>query len=70
MPMKYGLEDIKRLLQNSKYYKTENDWFFPSDLISHSNALKYTCNKLFEQGILERQGCVGDRWGYFYRIRT
>ena len=70
--MKYNIDDIKRLLKtctpSGHEYENEYEWFFPSDLISHSAALKYACKKLYERGLLERSE-PGDRWGYTYRIK-
>ena len=66
--MKYDIESIKNLIKISDY-SFYSDWFFPSDLIPHSNSFKYSCKKLYEQGKLERQGDSIDRWGYQYRIK-
>ena len=65
--MKYDLSDIKRLL--AQHGKLDEE-FFPSDLISHSSALKYTCKKLYKQGVLERKGDSNNRWGYTYQIKN
>jgi len=68
--MKYELDDIKRLLVTPRWnikHKVD-DWFFPSDLIPFSTALKYSCKKLWQQGKLERSESCG-RWGYDYRIK-
>ena len=66
--MKYDIESIKNLIKISDY-SFHSDWFFPCDLIPHSNLLKYSCKKLYEQGKLERQRDNIDRWGYQYRIK-
>lgn len=67
--MKYGLEDIKKLLSSSKHKYKEDSWFFPNDLIPHSQKLKYACKKLAENGKIERRDDYG-RWGYMYRLKT
>jgi len=64
------LTDLIRLIQlPRRYTMTLNDWFFPAELIPHSTKLKYRCNKLYENGLLERQGAANNRWGYRYRIK-
>lgn len=47
---------------------TLDSWFFPGDLYPHSTAFRYKCKKLYELGLLERQGDWGARWGYRYHI--
>jgi hypothetical protein len=60
--MKWNFEKLKNII------KTE-DWFFPSDIIPHSTAFKYACNKFSEQGLLEKRGDKRDRWGYQYKVK-
>ena len=67
--MKYSLDDIKDMIKRSRYYTNPDSWFFPSDLIPHSTALKYSCKKLQEQGLLERRESCG-RWGWQYRVSS
>jgi hypothetical protein len=65
------LANVKRRLaikQWSISFKMD-DWFFPSDVTSHSSNFKYQCKKLYEAGLLERRGNKTDRWGYRYKIK-
>ena len=50
------------------YSFTLDSWFFPSDVHPHSTSFKYTCNKLYELGLLERNGSPPGSWGYRYHI--
>jgi len=65
------LDDVKRRLA-VKYWNYSfkpDSWFFPSDLSPHNNQFKYRCKKLYEAGMLKRQGSNGDRWGYRYKVK-
>lgn len=64
------IAEVERKL-TAKYWNmsfTLDSWFFPSDLCPHSLAFKYRCKKLYELGLLERQGDGRARWGYRYHI--
>jgi len=69
--MKYELSDIVELMKKSKFYGPDKvgEWFFPSDLIPHSRALKDSCKKLHARGLLDRCGSSGGGYGYSYRIK-
>ena len=64
--MKYTIEDIKKLVATSKYNYDIDPWFFVADLIPHSPKLQYSCRKLYERGLLDRNERCG--YGYQYRI--
>jgi len=64
------LDEVKHNL-GRKYWSmsfSPDSWFFPSDLSPFNSQFKYRCKKLYEAGMLERQGNSSDRWGYRYRV--
>lgn len=65
-----ALEDVKRRLATPKWNISHkpHEWFFAGDVAPHSNTFKYRCKKLYEAGVLERQGDGTNRWGYRYRV--
>ena len=68
--MKYGILNIKNFLKHNRndYKYGLYDWFFPQDLSPHNKALKYSCKKLYEKGLLERSVRNG-RYGYQYKLK-
>jgi hypothetical protein len=58
--LRYDLQDIKDFLKKNRtrnIWKQE-DWFYPGEVIPHSNAFMYTCKKLAELGVLNvEKGC-------------
>jgi hypothetical protein len=66
--MKFTYDDVCNRVRLAQKGVNSDGRFFPSDIVPHSSSFKYACKKLYEQGLLERFGDVGDRWGYQYKI--
>ena len=63
------LDEVKHRVGISTYHYENGSWFMPNDIAPHSSRFKYRCKKLYEAGLLERQGTSRDRWGYSYRVK-
>ena len=67
--MTWTFEAIKDCVVKSQDKIHDNGWFFPGDVIPHGDRFKRACVKYYKQGLLERRGDSGDRWGFMYKLK-